>query len=190
MPALTPRPPRKCAACLYELRTGRAAPPGGHECDPLNAEYDTHLKLPKKPPRKATETNILLAIRSELTRRDDVVLFRNNVGMLKDGTGRPVKYGLGVGSADLIGSVTVDILTGDLVDCPLVIDGAPIHYPGHRRTTIARSLAIEVKRPGKKRTPEQIAWGELVTRMGWIYGVATSVADAVEIVERGKRWEI
>lgn len=32
-----------CAACKYEIRTGRAAPEGAHDCDPLTEENQFNL---------------------------------------------------------------------------------------------------------------------------------------------------
>lgn len=48
------------------------------------------------------ETDILQEIRLEASKLG-LTLFRNNVGALKDENGRLVKYGLHVGSPDLIG---------------------------------------------------------------------------------------
>ena len=50
------------------------------------------------------ETNIQQEIRLALGTREDVRLFRNQVGQLPDPrTGRPVQFGLAKGSADLVG---------------------------------------------------------------------------------------
>lgn len=92
-------------------------------------------------------------------------MFRNNVGVLTDERGNRVAYGLGVGSADLIGSVTVDTAHGPL----------------------AVSLAVEVKRPGAKPSEHQARWLADKEAAGWIVGVATSPDEAQAIVERGLR---
>ena len=80
-------------------------------------------------------------------------LLRNNVGTLKDATGRHVSYGVGgTGGADLIGWT--------------VVDGRAVF------------TAIEVKRPGgKKPTPEQVAFVTAVHTAGGIAAVCYSVED-------------
>lgn len=98
------------------------------------------------------ETNILQQIR--LDTADIAVLFRNNVGAYKDQTGRFIRYGLGVGSSDLVGW----------------------------RITDSRFCAIEVKVPGKKPTTEQIKFIEAVLRNGGCAGVATCSAEARKII--------
>ena len=61
------------------------------------------------------ETNIQQRIRLALGTREDVRLFRNQVGQLPDPrTGRPVQFGLAKGSADIVGWKTVEV-TPDMV---------------------------------------------------------------------------
>jgi len=79
------------------------------------------------------ETNITQLIR--LGTADIAVTWRNNVGAYKDSTGRLVRYGLGVGSSDLIGFRKID----------------------------ARIIAIEVKVPGKSASPEQQQFINIIT---------------------------
>lgn len=134
----------------------------------LCTDHDA-IKLPPKPDTSHLESQILADIRGELARMPDVVLFRNNTGALKDERGRVVRYGLAIGSADLIGSLNVTFV--------------------HRRHHLARALAIEVKQPGKKPTAEQRTWLDHVIGHGWLAGVCTSVAEAVALVEGGRRWE-
>jgi hypothetical protein len=62
--------------------------------------------------------------------------------------GSLVRYGLANGSADLVGI-----------------------YKG-------RFVALEVKVPTGRQTPEQVRWGQLVERKGGIYRVLRSVDDA------------
>lgn len=89
----------------------------------------------------------------------DLVLWRNAIAKTSTwdpATGREkwVHAGLPVGSADLIGVLTIE-LAG---------------------LKIGRFFALEVKRPGERARPEQIAWCALVRRMG---GFACTV-DSVE----------
>lgn len=102
--------------------------------------------------------------------RGTVRLFRNNVGGLKDATGRFVAYGLGShgnqvvkGPSDLIGWRTITI-TPEMV--------------GQR---VAVFTAIEVKDRGRA-TPEQQAFIAMVRAAGGLAGIARSVDDARSIL--------
>ena len=90
-------------------------------------------------------------------------LWRNNVGALKDRTGRLVRYGLCPGSSDLIGLRSVTI-TPDMVG-----------------QTLAVFTAIEVKDRGRP-TPEQQAFIAMVQQAGGLAGVARSTEDARAIL--------
>ena len=87
-------------------------------------------------------------------------LFRNNVGSVtytdRHGQPRTVKYGLHVGSSDLIGWTPVTI-TPEMVG-----------------RTLAVFTAVEVKTLRGKASPEQITFIEAVRRAGGIAGVARS----------------
>lgn len=101
-------------------------------------------------------------IRLEAARLPGVTLWRNNVGVLLDATGRPVRYGLAneskaqnerLKSADLIGWRTVTV-TPDMVG-----------------RTVAVFLSREVKPDGWKytgtgREEAQAAWRDLVLAAG------------------------
>lgn len=89
----------------------------------------------------------------------EVVLWRNNCGVLADRHGRAVRYGLCPGSSDLIGIL------------------APS----------GRLLALEVKRPSERPTAEQTRFLDLVRRMGGVAAIVTSAAEAVAVVEEAKR---
>jgi len=124
-------------------------------------------------PLRELESDLMRRIRAALAKMPDVVLFRNNVGVLRDARGVAVRYGLATGSADLVGSVRF-----------------PARCPPDGKHWWARSLAIEVKRPGEKPTPEQSAWLEAMKAQGWITGVCTSPEEAMGLVERARRWEV
>lgn len=112
------------------------------------------------------ETKIQQEIRLGLGTRDDVRLFRNQVGQLPDPrTGRPVQFGLAKGSADLVGWKTIEV-TPDMV--------------GQR---LAVFTSIEVKTPTGRPTTYQKAWLTAVDKAGGIAGIARSVDDALRIVE-------
>ncbi len=124
---------------------------------------------------KSIQSNILLACS-----RDDTRLFRNNVGQAWQGraieityrgargqfipNATPVRYGLCVGSSDLIGWRTVTI-TADMV--------------GQR---IALFAAVEVKHRAPT-TEEQTRFIENVRVAGGLAGVARSEEEAQLILE-------
>ena len=127
------------------------------------------------------ETNLQNSIRKDLTKKmPSVRLFRNNVGLGYMGTVareeppiivlrnyRHVKYGLHVGSSDLIGWRSIEI-TPDMV--------------GKR---IAVFASVEVKTETGKPTDEQKNWIDQVRKAGGIAGVVRSVDDAVRLLETG-----
>lgn len=79
------------------------------------------------------------------------LLWRNNVGMAYTRSGHPIKFGLCVGSSDLIG---------------ITRDG--------------RFLAVEVKVPGEEPTPEQQRFIDMVNARGGIGIAAHSVEEFIE----------
>ena len=95
----------------------------------------------------------------------DTRLFRNNTGTLRDQHGRPVQFGLAVGSADLIGWTTRTI-TPDMVG-----------------QQVAVFTSIEVKSATGRLRPEQRQWLEAVRAAGGIAGVARSVEDAQSLID-------
>ena len=101
------------------------------------------------------ESDLLTAIRLE-AQKYGCTLMRNNVGCLKDITGRTVKFGLAVGSSDLIGWT--------------ICNAAAVF------------TAIEVKRPGQKPTKEQAAFIAAVKRAGGIACVAYSINDLKDAI--------
>lgn len=81
------------------------------------------------------------------------IIWRNNTGVLKDKTGRPIKFGLCVGSSDLIGI------------CP---DG--------------KFLAVEVKTDKGRATDAQKRFIAAVIAKGGRAGIARSESEAVAIL--------
>lgn len=98
------------------------------------------------------------------------VAFRNNVGQYLDPkTGRPIRYGLCVGSSDLIGWTPV-LVTPDMVG-----------------KTLAVFTAIEAKTATGSPTPQQINFIDQVIRAGGYAGIARSGADAVAILRHAAK---
>ena len=103
---------------------------------------------------------------------------RNNTGALRDATGRLVVFGLGVGSADLVGIVSV--LGWLTPDWPMhSVDGLMTQM-----MTVGRALCLEVKRPGRKLEPDHVRWAKAVRGLGGFCAVVTSVAEALACVDR------
>lgn len=106
------------------------------------------------------EAEIQDAIRLELgdvRRYPDLVIWRNNVGVLPDSHGGFVRFGLAPGSADLVGIFT-------------------------DARGIGRFVSAEIKTPQGRQSDEQQQWERLVTSKGGIYAVLRSVEDAREWV--------
>lgn len=97
------------------------------------------------------ETALMLEIRDALLATGRVVLWRNQTGQLKDARGRWVRFGIGVGGADLVG----------------IVKGS------------GRFFACEVKTTQGKVSPEQEAWHRAVTAAGGLAIIARSVAEAL-----------
>ena len=114
------------------------------------------------------ETTLQQQIRLALGSRTDLRLFRNQVGQLPDPrTGRPVQFGLALGSADLIGWRIITTT------------------PGMVGQRIAVFTSIEVKTSTGRVRSEQQAWLACVQQCGGIAGVARSVDDAIRMVADG-----
>jgi len=85
------------------------------------------------------------------------LIWRNNTGCLKNQAGIPIKFGLCVGSSDLIG-ITPD----------------------------GEFLAVEIKTPTGRATPEQTRFINAVRSRGGIAGIARSPADALALLPQTK----
>ncbi len=91
-------------------------------------------------------------------------LFRNSVGACQSTDGRYIKYGLCVGSSDLIGFFPITI-TPDMVG-----------------KTIGAFCAVEVKSGRRRSTEEQINFIKQVHDNGGLSGVARSEEDLIGIL--------
>ncbi len=96
-------------------------------------------------------------------------LWRNNVGVLKNEIGTPVRYGLGNDSPEL----NRRIKSGDLIGWrPIFIEQR------HLGTTIAQFVSRECKQPGwrysgNEREQAQLKWAEVITAEGGDAGFCT-----------------
>lgn len=109
------------------------------------------------------ESEIQARIRLALGEEHDLTLWRNNVGVAEmwssAGKSQRVQYGLCVGSSDLIGLL------------------APR----------GRMVALEVKKPGEKPTPEQVKFQAHVRAMGGFAAVVCSPDEARAAVARARQ---
>lgn len=99
-----------------------------------------------------TEADLMRLIQIAVSTKGHRV-WRNNVGVAWDKRGVPIRFGLQVGSADLIGL-----------------------------TSSGRFLSIEVKTSTGRISDEQLAWRDMVTDMGGIAIIARSVEDVVALL--------
>ncbi len=104
------------------------------------------------------ETPLMRAIHDALVSTGDVLLWRNNTGQATFGRAR-VRYGLGVGSADLIGVLRPS----------------------------GRAFAIEVKTSTGRMSPEQAAWHRAWTSAGGFVACVRSVEEALRALAEAKR---
>ena len=105
-----------------------------------------------------SESNIQREIYFHLNRGNSRV-FRNNVGTATTNTGEFIRFGLEVGSGDLIGWESIEI-TADMV--------------GQK---IARFLSVEVKSKTGKASEAQKNWCNTVNRFGGRAIITNSVED-------------
>ncbi len=100
------------------------------------------------------ESDVQRSIRQALGLVPGLACWRNNTGVYFDKRNVPIRYGLCVGSSDLIGL-----------------------YQG-------RFLALEVKRPGGKLSPDQERFLALVTKLGGVAAVVHSAEEALACISR------
>jgi hypothetical protein len=111
-----------------------------------------------------SETTLMRQIQIQLGLQDNVRLFRNNVGLLEDKKGNHVRYGLCIGSSDLIGWQSITV-TPEMVD-----------------TQVAVFAAIEVKTQKAWPTQAQQRFIEAGKKHGGKAGIARSIEDAHAIL--------
>lgn len=123
--------------------------------------FNLDMQLPKATWNDNTEAYSQSVVRLEAAHKG-VRLWRNNVGVLCDERGVPVRYGLANDSKRLNETVK----SGDLIGWrPVVITSA------HVGSLIAQFVSRECKRPGWSYSGDlheqaQLRWVELVTRDG------------------------
>jgi len=106
-----------------------------------------------------SESVVLAKVHQALAATGRCVIWRNQTGALpavgRGGRTYPVRFGLGVGGADLVGLMRPS----------------------------GRFLALEVKSARGQQTPEQRAWARAVQEAGGFYAVVRSAEEALEALE-------
>lgn len=110
-----------------------------------------------------SESKITREVQLHFGPHPDKRLWRNNVGQLQTKEGTYVRYGLCVGSSDLIGLQSI-VVTPDMV--------------GKR---LAVLVAIETKTMKGRAREEQVAFLNTVAQAGGLCGIARSIEDAERI---------
>lgn len=105
-----------------------------------------------------SEAAIQHAIRAAVVRTGRATLWRNSVGFDRE---RNVKYGLGLGSPDLVGCL----------------------FPS------GRLFALEVKTPTGRVSPDQKLWHGAARKLGAFVAVVRSVDEALAALERAHNGE-
>lgn len=126
--------------------------------------------------RSELEGDIQSAVRDFLAREPDVTIFRNAQVYVTFESGHRARTGLGAGSADLVGSLTVQIERSGVASLEVI--------------RFARALGVEIKKPGEYLDHKQKIWHAAMARAGWIVGVVRSVDDARELLRKARLWEI
>jgi len=115
-----------------------------------------------------TETDIKSEIQKSLNKIPSLRIFRNNTGVAKSANGKPLRYGLKVGSSDLIGWKSVAV-TQEMIG-----------------KNVAIFVAIEIKKPGAKSNKDHIedqqAFVDDVIESGGIAGFADSLNKSLELL--------
>lgn len=103
--------------------------------------------------RRESETPLMHRIREALTATGQITLWRNNAGFDAE---RRVKYGLGLGGADLVGVLKPN----------------------------GRFCGFEVKTPTGRLSPEQTMWANAVRASGGFVATVRSTDEAVLALHR------
>ena len=133
------------------------------------------------------EAQLLREILVALGCRPGVRAFRNSVGLARDPrTDQHVQFGLVKGASDIIGIARIDHVSAlaALERSAHLLPAAELALIRAALAAAGRFLALEVKSPTGRVRPEQIAFIEMVTRLGGIAGVVRSVPEALALVDQ------
>lgn len=145
-------------------RVGITAPFGGRVRQGSQSEQSEHV----------IQTDIRLAAADY----PELVLWRNHTGVTQ-GEERVRRYGLAVGSSDLVGILTVK------AERLCVEPGDPLVCLGHEET-VGRFIALEIKSATGRTTHEQDLFLALVRRHGGFACVCRSVDEFHRAIARAR----
>lgn len=130
--------------------------------------------------RQSREAPILRAVRAAVAAQPGVLVWRNNSGAdtvvpaARPQDRRFVRYGLGKGSADLVGIVAMRVCNGETLDGEITF------------STVGRVFALEVKSSTGRASLDQRRWGDAVRKVGGFYAIVRSVDDALSALKRAR----
>lgn len=125
----------------------------------ISEDWTGQVHLIPGPSLVEAEKDTQEKIRLAVASAGGVMVMRNNVGVARHGK-RMVRYGLGTGSSDLV--------------CVVAPYG--------------RFLGLEIKRPkGGVVSRDQMKWMQWIRSYGGVTGVATSVEEALQLVNEARR---
>lgn len=103
-----------------------------------------------------TEKQLQAKIRDAMNRTGKCRIFSSPTGMLPNGRGGYMRFGLTTGGSDLVGLLKPS----------------------------GRWLSIEVKLPGGKISPEQLIFQKTIRNFGGVSEICYSVEDALEVLDK------
>ena len=125
------------------------------------------IPLPLRKAKRRNETaDLVRPIVVALNKLPGVWASRNNNGHAVTRNGCAISYGLGMGSADVVGVRRVGV-----------------YGVGEGSVSCALFFALEVKWPGKYSSVTQRAWQERLRSLGATVAVVHSVEEAIGVVE-------
>lgn len=134
-----------------------------------------------------SEADAQYQIRLALGSREDVLVLRNHVAVATTSRGATQRFGLGVGSPDLVGVQRIVIpacrcKTQEGVDTTDIGGSCQAGEP----LVIGRFFGIEVKGPKGRLRKEQKQWLEMAKGYGAVAGVARNTEEALLLLGLGR----
>lgn len=117
------------------------------------------------------ESSLQNEVRLTLGGQEDIVVWRNHVALAVpvNSKARPQWFGLGTGSADLVGACRVEITEA------------------HVGRQLGVMFAVELKSAKGRKREEQELWLNMVRRYGVRSGIARTVDEALAIAKGTRR---
>ncbi len=162
----------------------------------METEARTVIAKPKKKPAaRQKEGSLSDAIRDRLALEPGLILWRNSSGAVRKG-GRVYRAGLGNGTADLIGTLAIEVLLrGELAEGRIKKIGrfvaleikSPGEIPSVARVSRARAREPNEVSADDRRVIEQEDFADRVRVVGGFACYVDSVEGAVAAIARARR---